>query len=318
MSEVALQTFTFASQADGAPIFARKWAPPGAASPRGLVQITHGVAEHSGRYDRFARVLAGAGYVVYALDLRAHGQTAPAGTLGVAGPDAWRLMTSDIRQLGQRAKADNPGLPLVAFGHSMGSALTQFYIQNYADQLAGAMLCGTMGSFPGLSVKQVEEAIAAMRAAAEGPQADAVSPFMMQMLGEFNAPFVRGDAPNGAEWQTQDVEEQRKFLSDPLSGKPFSNALTYAVVSGFHALWSEKAEAGVPNALPLLVICGTDDPVGGYAATVRQLIQRYCAKGQMALAYKFYPGARHEILNDPCRDEVHRDVLAWLGPLTAG
>jgi len=148
------QTFTFASQVDRTPIFVRKWLPPCGIRPHATVQITHGIAEHSGRYDRFARFLAAHGHVVYALDLRGHGETAGLDNLGQAGLTAWQDMTADIKQLAEIALAEYPALPLVAFGHSMGSALTQSQIQNHGDLLAGAILCGTMGAMLGLDEAQ--------------------------------------------------------------------------------------------------------------------------------------------------------------------
>src|ERR1700736_737112 len=146
----APDTFTFASQVDQAPIFVRKWLPPCGIRPQATVQITHGIAEHSGRYDRFARFLAAEGYVVYALDLRGHGETAGPDNLGQGGPTAWEDMTADIKQLADIARTDYPTQALIAFGHSMGSALTQSHIQNHGNLLAGAILCGTMGAMPGL------------------------------------------------------------------------------------------------------------------------------------------------------------------------
>jgi pimeloyl-ACP methyl ester carboxylesterase len=114
------QTFTFASQVDHAPIFVRKWLPPCGIRPRATVQITHGIAEHSGRYDRFARFLTAEGYVVYALDLRGHGETAGPDNLGQAGLAAWEDMTADIKQLAEIARAEYPALSLIAFGHTIG------------------------------------------------------------------------------------------------------------------------------------------------------------------------------------------------------
>ena len=70
--------------------------------------------------------------------------------MGRAGPDTWQHMTSDIKQLSDIARAENPALPLIAFGQSMGSALTQSHIENHGDLLAGAILAGTMGALPGL------------------------------------------------------------------------------------------------------------------------------------------------------------------------
>ena len=307
------ETFTFPSQVDQAPIFVRKWVPPCGIRPRATVQITHGIAEHSGRYDRLARFLAAEGCVVYALDLRGHGHTAEPDKLGQAGITAWHDMTADIAQLAQIARSEHPDLPLIAFGHSMGSALTQSHIQNHGDLLAGAILCGTFGAMPGLDDHQYPTAIEQLHTLATGPDASAPSQVFGSLLVGFNAPFIANVAhPTGSEWQTCDPEEIRLFQSDPLCGKPFSNAMTYSVLTGFHDLWLPENESRIPADLPILIIAGTDDPVGAKTTTIQSLITRYMKQGHLCLDYRFYAGGRHEILNEPEKDRVHRDIGHWL------
>lgn len=309
----APETFTFASQVDQAPVFVRKWLPPCGIRPRTSVQITHGIAEHSGRYDRLARYLAAEGCVAYALDLRGHGQTAGPAGLGQAGPTAWHDMTADIKQLADIARSEYPGLPLVALGHSMGSALTQSHIENHGDLLAGAILCGTLGAIPGLADDQYDSVIEQLHTLATGPDATTPSQFFGSLLVGFNAPFIANVAhPTGSEWQTSDPEEIRRFQSDPLCGKPFSNAMTYSVIKGFHDLWIPENETRIPVDLPILFIAGTDDPVGGKTITIQNLITRYMRHGHLAIAYRFYAGGRHEILNEADKDRVHRDIGHWL------
>ncbi|SAJ97452.1 acylglycerol lipase [Burkholderia multivorans] len=310
--EVTVDDFRFVSDADKAPIYGRRWSPIAGKAPRALIQITHGISEHSGRYDRFARILADQGYVVYALDLRAHGNTAPSGTLGLAGVDAWALMKSDIFQLGEIARAAYPGLPLIAFGHSMGSALTQAYAQERGAKLAGVVLCGTMGGFPGQNAAAIHALLPKLKQIAESRRANEPAEFMQQMLIALNTPFASVDLVVGTEWMTSDPTEQARFLADPLCGALFCNSLTYAVVEGFQSLWTWDAEMRIPPGLPVLIICGTEDTVGGNTDTVRQLVNRYMRQGHLDLSYVFYPGARHEILNEACKDKVHRDVAGWL------
>lgn len=307
------ETFTFASSVDQAPIFVRKWDPPCGIRARAAAQITHGIAEHSGRYDRLARFLAAEGCVVYALDLRGHGHTAGPDKLGQAGPTAWHDMTADIHQLADIARSENPGLPLIAFGHSMGSALTQSHIENHGDLLAGAILCGTLGAIPGLDDDHYPAVIAQLQALATGPDAKAPSQFFGGLLAQFNAPFIAGvPHPTGSEWQTSDPEEIRLFQSDPLCGKPFSNEMTYSVIKGFHDLWLAQNESRIPAELPILIIAGTDDPVGGKTVTIQGLITRYMKEGHLALDYQFYNGGRHEIFNEAEKDRVHREIGHWL------
>ncbi|BBB43335.1 alpha/beta hydrolase [Mycobacteroides abscessus subsp. bolletii BD] len=314
MNFVGGPTFsTFASHVDQMTIWYRTWQPPCGIKRRAAVQITHGMAEYSARYDRLARFLAARGCVVYALDLRGHGQTAGYNGLGQLGVTAWDDMAADIKQLADIVRTCDPDLPLIAFGHSMGSALTQSHIENHGDLLAGAVLCGTLGAVPGLTEEAYRQIIVRLEELATGPQAMAPSEFFGSTLAEFNAPFVpAGAAPTGSEWQTCDAEEIQAFQSDPLCGKPFSNAMTYSVIKGFHSLWDPDNESRIPSELPILVIAGSDDPVGGRTETVQHLITRYMAKGHRRLAYRFYAGGRHEILNEPEKDRVHRDVGNWL------
>lgn len=310
------ETFTFTSTVDRASIFVRKWLPSSDIAPRATVQITHGIAEHSGRYERFASFLTTQNCAVYAIDLRGHGETAGLDNLGQAGLTAWESMTADLRQLSEIARNEYPTTPLIAFGHSMGSALTQSHVQNHGDLLAGAILCGTMGAMPGLDDAGYERVIHELHALGTGVQARMPSQVFGQLLLSFNAPFVRNvPHPTGSEWQTSDAEEVRLFQADPLCGKPFSNSMAYSVLKGFHDLWLPANESRVPVDLPILIIAGTDDPVGGKTRTIQDLITRYMRQGHLALDYRFYSGGRHEILNEAEKDLVHRDVGRWLSQI---
>ena len=97
-----------------------------------------------------------------------------------------------------------------------------------------------------------------------------------------------------------------------LNGKPFCNRMMYGVLRGLLQLWTPENENRIPKDLPILVTCGTGDPVGGMTTSVSALIERYQQYGVRDVSHIFYEGARHEPLNDFCRDQIHADVLAWL------
>ena len=195
----------------------------------------------------------------------------------------------------------------------MGSALTQSHVENHGDLLAGAILCGTRGAIPGLDEAHYPAVIAQLQTLATGPDAKTPSQFFGGLLAQFNAPFIAGvPHPTGSEWQTSDPEEIRHFQSDPLCGKPFSNEMTYSVIKGFHDLWLAPNESRIPAALPILIIAGTDDPVGGKTVTIQGLITRYMKQGHLDLDYRFYDGGRHEIFNEAEKGRVHRDIGHWL------
>jgi alpha-beta hydrolase superfamily lysophospholipase len=142
------------SVVDGSGISIREWVPPPDVMTKATLQLTHGIAEHSGRYDRFGRFLAANGYRVYATDLRSHGLSVGQSELGKASVHFWADTAADMKQLLDLMHAENPNVPRFAFGHSLGSALTQWHIQNWGSMLKGAILCGTFGSFPGMSASQ--------------------------------------------------------------------------------------------------------------------------------------------------------------------
>lgn len=88
--------------------------------------------------------------------------------------------------------------------------------------------------------------------------------------------------------------------------------MTYSVLKGFHSLWLPENESRIRHDLPILLIAGTDDPVGAKTTTIQSLITRYMGQGQLQLEYRFYAGGRHEILNESEKDQVHRDIAHWL------
>jgi alpha-beta hydrolase superfamily lysophospholipase len=195
----------------------------------------------------------------------------------------------------------------------MGSALTQSLIQNHGDLLAGAVLCGTMGSLPGIDDARYQSVIQELYALGAGADPRMPSQFFAELVASLNAPFVKGvPNPSGCEWQTSDAEEVRLFPTDPLCGRPFSNSMTYSVLKGFHDLWLPETESRVPVDLPILALAGTDDPVGDRTRTIQKLITRYMSRGHLALDYRLYAGGRHEILNEAGKDRVHRDVAHWM------
>lgn len=296
-------------------MFVHAWEPDAA---RAVVVIAHGMAEHGARYARFGRALSARGYAVYAPDHRGHGRTAGgAERLGWAGADGWNGMVRDLEQLLALAREAHPGAPRVLFGHSMGSVLAQRVAQLRGRELAGLILSGTFGAAPGLAL-----AITAASALAFGPGARKPSPLLKQRFAEFNRPFAStaagesgvsgGSALTGFEWLSRDEAEVRKYAADPRCGFAFSNRLTLDMLRGYGEAWKPANEARLPKDLPVLLFAGERDPVGGSGAAVRALAERYRAFGLRDVRTAFYPGARHETLNETNRAEVVRDVLAWL------
>ncbi len=296
-------TFTF-TDPDHFQIFVYKWMPEGG-HPKAAVQVVHGAAEHALRYERFAQFLNQSGYVVYGDDHRGHGKTAgDLSKAGIAGENGWNGMLEDEKQLSDIIRKENPGLPLFLFGHSMGSFMSQQYIQRWGHSLKGVILSGTTG----LALIP-PETLPYFAQAAAGEGRDQLPADPGALFAPFNKPFE--PAKTAFDWLSRDEAEVQKYIKDPWCGFGFSNGLTYGMARGINEMIDPRNQALVPKALPVLMIGGEMDPVGVYNG-VRALEQRYKELGIKDVTVILYPEARHEVLNEINRDEVQRDVLKWM------
>jgi alpha-beta hydrolase superfamily lysophospholipase len=291
----------------GARVATYTWLPQGGGRPRALVQIAHGAAEHGLRYDRFARFLAGHGYAVVASDHRGHGTTAAStGGYGVAGDDGWRAIVADLKTIGDRARAEHPGLPWILLGHSLGSMLARDGAQEYGGELAGLILSGTFRSLPGA---ETESAIASLeREIAERGRA-ALSSFIPDLFASFNDPYAHR---TGFEWLSRDEAEVDTYARDERCGFPFSAGLALDWVRAVRKINNPRQLARIPARLPIHVAVGTEDPCNQHMTLVYELLEDFRYVGTEDLTWKGYRGARHEILNETNRDEVRHDLLEWL------
>jgi len=283
-------------------IFTRVWRPEG--PPRAVVQIVHGLAEHSARYARLAQALTSAGYAAYAHDHRGHGPNCKPDDLGVfAERDGWRKLLDDLDAVAARIAADHPGVKRVFLGHSLGSILGQRYIAERGDGLAAAVLSGASGPPP--AIARVGKYVVAFERWRLGPRGK--SPLVQALLfGEQNKPFRPARTPY--DWLSRDTAEVDKYLADPLCGFPLSNQLVADLVDALADLASPQLAARVRKDLPIYVLSGASDPVG---FKLQVLLDVYRAAGLNVTA-KIYPGGRHETLNEINRDEATADLLAWL------
>jgi alpha-beta hydrolase superfamily lysophospholipase len=303
MSDGELDTFT---DADGVEVAFRRWRPD--VPERAAVVVAHGASEHSGRYDRFARLLVERNYPVYAIDHRGHGATAASTGVGQAGPRGWDGMVDDVIQLIALARDGQDADPkVVLFGHSMGSFVAQLVAQRAGDQIDGLVLSGSAGAIDGL-----DDTIALLDAVVADGGGDAPAP----LFDGFNAAFEPARTP--FDWLSRDEAEVDAYLADPLCGDdhPLTMGFALDMLRHLAEAWDPANEARLPTGLPVLMITGALDPVSDSARTVRLLEERYRALGVADLTANYYAEARHELLNESNRDEVQADVAAWLDRIT--
>lgn len=305
-----MQASTFMLEApDGVSLLVHRWVPD--TSPKAAVQIEHGLAEHAARYARLAEALCGAGYAVYADDHRGHGLTVktPADLGFFASRGGWSACLGDVQRLGDRITDAHPGLPLVLMGHSLGSFMVQEFIGRHGAGLAGAVLSGTNGKPPAIAaIGALLARIERLRIGARGRSA-----LLNAMLfGEFNKPFEPARTP--FDWLSRDPAEVDKYIADPLCGFVPSVQLYIDMLDGVREASKASCQAGIPKNLPIYIFNGSRDPVAG---NVGQLLAAYKAAGLTNVSHKVYADGRHESLNEINREEVTRDLIAWLGAAVA-
>ena len=288
---------------DGHRLLGRRWLTEG--RPRAIVQIAHGLAEHSARYARVADALNAAGYSVYANDHRGHGPGAPAADLGhFADEEGWEKTVGDLWTFNRRIAKEQPGAPIVFLGHSLGSLLGQQFVADHSDALAGAVLSGSNGKPP--PIVTLGRLIARAERLRLGKRGKSGLIFQM-WFGDFNKPFK--PARTEFDWLSRDPKEVDAYVADPLCGFRFTNQLAIDVLDALPGLVAPERLARIRKDLPIYIFSGERDPVG---SNIQGLIDALKGAGFTKLAAHIYPGARHETLNETNRDEVTRDLISWL------
>ncbi|MDR2135068.1 MAG: lysophospholipase [Treponema sp.] len=308
-------------------LFARRWvsSKPGSDRPRAVLQIVHGMAEHSLRYERFARRLNAEGIEVWAMDLRGHGYTAdPAvndpgrgGLLGhCADRDGPSLVTGDIETLNRLIRERRPGVPLFLMGHSWGSFLVQNYIETYATSggprqqsagLAGCILSGTRG--PGGLKTRAGALVMALLARLAGRRRRC--PLSRALAdGSYNKPFRPGRTP--FDWLSRDKAEVDAYIADRFCGFRCSSGFYRDLAALLNRIHRPEILDRLDRRLPIYVFSGSADPVGDMGSSPAALVDLYRGMGIQDLEFVLYPDARHECLNETNREEVTDNLLTWI------
>ena len=257
---------------------------PAQGTPRGVVQLLHGVGEHAGRYGTLIAALTAAGFHVYADDHRGHGRTGirqhgGPEKLGRLGKGGLRAAEEAVWQLTEIIRAENPDLPLVLLGHSWGSFLAQMLVNDHPEAWDAVILSGSA----------------------------------LRMPGSLNAAPLNArwssDGATGFEWLSRDPAVWTAFDEDPLTTDVPLLKLFGPIEAA--KLYGRPAK-DLGHDIPTLLLVGRDDPVGG-PRSVHKLADEYRNRsGLTDVTTLVYPDARHEIFNELQQDEVRADVLAWL------
>jgi alpha-beta hydrolase superfamily lysophospholipase len=292
---------------DGQSLHVYRWLPENGA--RAVVQIIHGVAEHAGRYAELAERLIARGFAVYAQDLRGHGRSVPDPEhYGFfAEQNGWTQVLADVRLVNAHLRQAHPGVSVVMIGHSMGSFIAQDYALGHREDIDLLVLSGPARHRGPLI--RIGRALAAAVCRWRGARHRSRL-INLLMIDAFRF-SVRGRR-TAFDWLTRDAERVDAFIADPACGFATTVSLWRDVTEALVRIGEARQLARTPRRLPVLLLAGSRDPVGGMGSRVRALHEGYREAGVSDLTLRLYPGARHEPFNETNRDEVIADLLEWL------
>ena len=296
--------FTVESEFDKLPLEVAVYEPSG--TPKGVLQILHGMCEYKERYDDFMRFFCERGYIVVCHDQRGHGASVKdKKDYGYFYERTARAIVLDAVQITREIKTRYQGLPVTLFGHSMGSMVARCYLCEHDHLIDKAIVCGSPSKNPlaGVGVL-LADCIALFRGAHYR------SKLLTQLStgkGDKNFP---GEG-KGA-WLSANRADIDAFYGNEKGNYRFT-------CNGFVNLFKlmvrtyRKRDYRVQNPdLPILFVSGTADAVMGTEKQWRNAVEFLRKAGYTAVTGKLYEGQRHEIFRDTKKDEVFADLLAFL------
>lgn len=276
-------------------------------TPVGILQVVHGMTEHIGRYEGFMREMAEAGYITCGYDHLGHGNTArdPSELGYVAKSGGWKLLVRDVEAFSEAVRSEyGHNLPYVLMGHSMGSFIVRLAAERQVAPDA-LIVMGTAGPNPiagmGLFL------IGLIKLFRGGRH---ISPFIDKMaFGSYNDRFREENHPKA--WLTRDAAVRDAYMADPFCTFKFTVSAMGDLIRLIQKSNRSAWYGTIPAELPILLVSGTEDPVGDYGKGVCTVRDKLAGAGKRVTCH-LYEGYRHEILNDACHGAVVSDILAFL------
>lgn len=287
---------------------------PARIQARGILLVSHGLAEHSARYQRFAAEMAAYGFHVYAHDHRGHGLTtahdAPLGRYAVR--DGVGKVLADVRAIRDMACGNHPGLPVILFGHSMGGLIALNAVEA-EPQLYDALAVWNSNFHAGLSGRAAQAVLAVERMLKGSDVPSSLLPKLT--FGAWGRTIE--DRSTEFDWLSHDAVEVRKYIDDPLCGFDASVSLWIDLFELVFAGAEPSRLMRLPPDMPIHLVGGGEDPATNGGKAITWLSQRMKAAGLKDVTTTIHPGMRHETLNETGRDAATQAFAAWCASTVA-
>lgn len=274
--------------------------------PKASILILHGAAEHQKRYQDFAEFLVSQSYDVYCYDHRGHGTDKKLSELGYFGPAGYKTVVGDAINICEYIRSNNRSNKFYLFGHSMGSLIARNVLNSY-DKFNGVILCGTANP-PWIMLKFGLFLSSAIRKF-KGERH--YSPLMKKLLFE-GKKYTSLSSRTAFDWLSRNNTVVGLYIHDPFCGFTCTASYYYDLLKITSLASNKKMIRAVKKSMPLFIISGDRDPVGGFGKDITRLIERLKKYGFTNISSKIYPDCRHELLNEINNQEVYSDIVQWL------
>lgn len=278
-------------------------------NPAAHIHIIHGMAEHIARYEEFIRFLTECGFAVSGHDQRGHGRTAKRN--GVEGffaeQDGFNRVVEDVSEVIAEVQQQIGELPLVLFGHSMGSFVGRRFIQLHSSKVARAVFSGTGGN-PGVAGK-IGILLASVNGKLNGKdeKSKAIGALVF-------GPFIKDFKDEGSAfaWLSRDSSEVAKYEADPMSGFISTNQFFADLFKGMLLINKKDEVAKIRHDLPILLISGSKDPVGHKGKDLFAAAEQYKKAGIQEVQVYLGEEARHELLHEVNKKRYFNILADWM------
>ncbi|MBQ8196193.1 MAG: alpha/beta hydrolase [Oscillospiraceae bacterium] len=272
---------------------------------KGYFHIVHGMTEHIGRYDRLMSEMAEKGYIAFGYDHLGHGATAGEGELGfIASSDGWKYLCLDVERFACDVIGEYGDMPYYLMGHSMGSFIVRLAV--------------TMGAKP--------TKLIVMGTGGKNPAADIglkIIGFIKKLFGEkhisklveniaFGSYNKRFPGEDEKAWLTNDMLVREKYMADPYCNYKFTVSAMEDLVTLNRNSNLDETFKKTSHDMPILLVSGSEDPVGDYGEGVKQVYESY-KRAECDVKLHLYNEYRHEILNDKSYEKVVYDIVDFIG-----
>ena len=276
---------------------------------KAIIHIAHGMVEHANRYSRFANELCKSGYAVYSHDIRGHGHTkaqdAPQGVF--AKSNGFLAILKDQNDVITLAKERHPNIPIICFGHSLGSIINLNFALRYPE-MVNALACWNSGIETGI-LPRASRIILSIESFFRNPNLPSLIAWKLS-FSAWNSKFK----PNRTDfdWLSQDENEVDLYVNDSLCGFEASISMWKDILEGVFFAGNKKNLMKLEKTLPIHIIGGANDPCTNNGKDMEKLALKLKNNGMPDVTCSILKDTRHESLNEVNRDQTTKELINWL------